>query len=133
MSASMTRWGKFAKRLLLYGILLDMLVGPKPKASAGTLENGNQTAKVVSVRKVLRDQYFGSRYPHTHYYLLYISLGFSDQTYCSEYETPVLDEIWDVSSAINQNVSVAVNGQSFLITAPKGHKLKAHMAKANQC
>jgi hypothetical protein len=51
-----------------------------------------QTAQILSVRKVLRNQYFVSRHPQIHYYLLYISLRISDQTYCSEFETPVLDE-----------------------------------------
>jgi hypothetical protein len=51
-----------------------------------------QTAQILSVRKVLRNQYFVSRHPQIHYYPLYISLRISDQTYCSEFETPVLDE-----------------------------------------
>ncbi|HEV2397143.1 MAG TPA: hypothetical protein VGS27_09410 [Candidatus Sulfotelmatobacter sp.] len=100
---------------------------------SGALQNGIRTAKVLSVRKVLRNQYFLSRYPQMHYYMLYISLSVSDQTYCTEYETPVLDEIADVTSAINQNISVIVKGKSVLIQAPKGHKLKAHLAKGSQC
>jgi hypothetical protein len=45
--------------------------------------NGNQqTAQTLSVRKVLGNQYFVSRYPQIHYYMLYISLRISDQTYC---------------------------------------------------
>jgi hypothetical protein len=126
-------WSKIPLRLFLYGALLGIMIGPAPQASGGTLENGNQTANVLGVRKTLRDQYFVSRYPHIHYYILYISLRVSDQTYCGEYETPVLDEIWDITSAIHQDVSVVVNGKSFLIQAPKGHKLKAHLDKLNQC
>lgn len=133
MSSSMSWWSKIPLRLLLFSFLLDIFIGPVSQASGGTLENGDRKATVLSVRKVLRDPYFTSRYPHTHYYILYISLKVSDQTYCSEYETPVLDEIWDVTSAINQDVSVVVNGKSFLIQAPKGHKLKAHVAGASQC
>ena len=64
---------------------------------------------MLSVRKVLRDQYPLSRHPQIHlihYCLLYISLSVSDQTYWTEYETPVLDEIADVTSAINQKALV---------------------------
>jgi hypothetical protein len=129
----MSWWSKIPLRLALYGILLEIFIAPVLRASSGTMENGNRTAKVLGVRKVLRDPYFVSRYPHTHYYILYISLIVSDQTYCSEYETPVLDEIWDVTSAINHDVTVVVNGKSLLIQAPKGHQLKAHLANANQC
>ena len=133
----MTPW-KFLERVLLYGVLLDVFIDPQAQASgsehlSGALQNGSQTAKVLSVRKVLRDQCFLSRYPRIHYYVLYISLSFVDQTYCTEYETPVLDEITDVTSAVNQNVSVSVRGKSVLIRAPKGHKLKAHLAKGSPC
>lgn len=128
---------KIPKPVLLYSVLNAFMVA-RPWASdsqnpSGALQNGIRTAKVLSVRKVLRNQYFLSRYPQIHYYMLYISLSVSDQTYCTEYETPVLDEIADVTSAINQNISVIVKGKSVLIQAPKGHKLKAHLAKGSQC
>ena len=134
----MTRSSKFPQDLLIYVVLLGVFIAPIARASGsehtgGTPENGNGTAKVLSVRKVLREQYFLSRYPQIHYYLLYISLSISDQSYCTEYETSVLDEIADVTSAINQNVAVAVKGKTVLIQAPKGHKLKAHLAKGSQC
>ena len=58
---------------------------------AGSAKEGEQDGKILSVRKILRNQYFLSRYPQIHYYMLYISLTVSDQTYCTEYETPVLD------------------------------------------
>ena len=74
---------------------------------APTSSNENQqTARILSVRKVLRNQYFVSRYPQIHDYMLYISLRISDQTYCSEYETPVLNEIEDVTSATGKSVEV---------------------------
>lgn len=64
-------------------------IDPKAQPSAsehlsGALQNANQTAKVLSARKVLRCQYFLSRYPQIHSYLLYISFGVVDQTYCTE-------------------------------------------------
>jgi hypothetical protein len=128
----MSWWCKIPLRLLPYGLLV-ILIGPVPQVSGQMRVKENQTAMVLGVRKVLRGQNFTSRYPHIQYYILFISLKVSDQTYCSEYETPVLDEILDVTSAINQDVSVFMNGKSFLIQAPKGHKLKAHLANANQC
>jgi len=71
--------------------------GPAPPQ--GSSSEGQQTGKIVSVRKVLRNPYYFSRYPRIHYYLLYFSVRASGQTYCSEYETPVLEEIDDVFSA----------------------------------
>lgn len=133
----MTRW-QMLERVLICAVLLDVFMAASSRASdsehsSGALQSGSQTAKVLSVRTVLRDQYFVSRYPHTHYYILYISLSVSDQTYCFEYETPILDEIVDATSAINQKVVVDVKGKSVWIQAPKGHKLKAHLSKGTQC
>jgi hypothetical protein len=96
-------------------------------------KESQQTAEILSVRKVLRNQYFVSRYPQIHYYLLYISLRVSDRTYCSEYETPVLDEIEDGSAAIGKSVEVVLKGKNIAIRTPKGHKLKAHLVDGKQC
>jgi hypothetical protein len=65
---------------------------PPPSSST----KGQQIGKILSVRKVLENRYFVSRYPQIHYYLLYFAVRTSDQTYCAEYETPVLDEIDDL-------------------------------------
>jgi hypothetical protein len=79
-------------------------------AVASTSEQ-KQTARVVSVRKVLRTPYFVSRYPQIHYYMLYFALRVSDQTYCGEYETPVLDEIDDLVTCNDRDVDVVLNGK----------------------
>ena len=94
---------------------------------------GQQIAKVLSVRKVLRNQYFVSRYPQIHYYMLYISLRISDQAYCAEYETPVLDEIDDVLSASGKDVEVVLKDKKIILRTPKGRKLKARVVEGKQC
>ncbi len=80
-------------RVLLAMFVLEVCLAPIQCAygsgRAPTSSNESQlAAQVLSVRKVLRNQYFVIRYPQIHYYMLYISLRISDQTYCSEYETP---------------------------------------------
>jgi hypothetical protein len=85
--------------LLATGILAATTYGlgsPPPPSSSG---EDQQTGKILTVRKVLENRYFVSRYPQIHYYLLYFAVRTSDQTYCAEYETPVLDEIDDLFSA----------------------------------
>jgi hypothetical protein len=57
----------------------------------------------------LQNHYFVSRYPQIHYYLLYLAVRTSDQTYCVEYETPVLDEIDDLFSAKDRRISLATS------------------------
>jgi hypothetical protein len=94
---------------------------------------GQQIGKILSVRKVLENRYVGSRYPQIHYYLLYFAVRTSDQTYCAEYETPVLDEIDDLFSAKDQNVAVVLKGKSLTLRTPKGRKIKARFVDQNQC
>ncbi|MGA9389834.1 MAG: hypothetical protein WBV69_05245 [Candidatus Sulfotelmatobacter sp.] len=94
---------------------------------------GQQIGKILSVRKVLENRYFVSRYPQIHYHLLYFEMRTSDQTYCAEYETPVLDEIDDLLSAKDKDVEVVLKGKSLTLRTPKGRKLKAHLVEQKQC
>jgi len=92
-----------------------------------------QVGKVISVRKVLRDPYFFSRYPRIHYYLLYFAVRASDRTYCSEYETPVLDEIDDMFSAKDKDVEFMFKGKNLTLRTPHGRTIKAHLVDEKQC
>lgn len=131
-------WSKSAKHILLYTVLLGVFMTPRPQlfgspGSDAAANNGQQTAKILSLREVLRNQYFLGRYPQIHYYILYIALSISDQTYCTEYETPVLDEIEDISSATGQKINAEMKGKSIILRAPKGHKLKTRVVDGNHC
>jgi hypothetical protein len=120
--------------MLILGVFHAPIQCAYGSASAPMSSNeSQQTARILSVRNVLRNQYFVSRYPQIHYYMLYISLRISDQTYCSEYETPVLDEIEDVSSANDKTVEVVLKGKSIAIRTPNGRKLKTRLVEAKYC
>ncbi len=82
---------------------------------------------------MLGNRYFVSRYPQIHYYLLYLAVRTSDQTFCTEYETPVLDEIDDLFSAKDKEVEFVLNGKNLTLKTPRGRKIKAHLVKQNQC
>jgi hypothetical protein len=102
---------------------------PSPSSSS----EGEQIGKILSVRKALRNQYFGSRYPQMHYYLLYFAVRTSTQSYCAEYETPVLDEIDDLFSVRDKDVEFVLKGKSLTLRTPRGRKLKAHLVEQKQC
>jgi hypothetical protein len=102
---------------------------PPPTSSS----EGQQVGKILSVRKVLENRYFVSRYPQIHYYLLYFAVRTSDQTYCAEYETPVLDEIDDLFSAKDKDVEFVLKGKSLTLRTPKGRKVKAKWVEQKQC
>lgn len=128
-------WSKSAKRLLRHGVFVAVLITPQVFGSPGlsAAKDVEQVAKVTGVRKILRNQYFVSRYPQIHYYMLYISIDLSGQTYCTEYETPVLEVIADVSSAVGQNVNVVMKGKNIIVRTPKDHKLKTRVVDRNRC
>ena len=106
------------------------LGSPPPPSSS---DEGQQTGKILTVQKVLENRYFVSRYPQIHYYLLYIAVRTSDQTYCVEYETPVLDEIDDLFSAKDKEVEFVLNAKNLTLRTPRGRKIKAHLVKQDQC
>jgi hypothetical protein len=64
---------------------------PPPSSS----NEGHQIGKILSVRKVLANRYFGSRYPQTHYYLLYFAFA-RPTRHIALSTKPVLDEIDDL-------------------------------------
>ena len=103
--------------------------GPPPSSA----NESQHIGKVLSVRKVLENRYFVSRYPQIHYYLLYFAVRTSAQTYCAEYETPVLDEMDDLFSAKDKDVKFVLKGKSLTLRTPKGRKLKAHLVEQKQC
>jgi hypothetical protein len=94
---------------------------------------GRRVAKIMSVRKVLETHYFASRYPQIHYYMLYLAVRIDDQTYCSAYETPVLDEINDALAAQGKDVEAVLKQKRLTVITPKGYRLRAHLVQAKQC
>jgi hypothetical protein len=102
---------------------------PPPSSSS----EGQQIGKILTVRKVLENRYVVSRYPQIHYYLLYFAVRTSEQTYCAEYETPVIDEIDDVFSAKDKDVEIVFKGKSLTLRTPRGRKLKARLVEQKLC
>ena len=103
---------------------------PPPPSSPG---EGQQIGKILTLQKVLENRYFVSRYPQIHYYLLYIAVRTSDQTYCVEYETPVLDEIDDLFSAKDKEVEFMLKGKNLTLRTPHGRRIKTHLADEKRC
>jgi hypothetical protein len=65
--------------------------------------------------------------------MLYFAIRVSERTYCSEYETPVLDEIDEVFLAKGKNVEFVLKGKSLTLKTPKGRKLKARLVGEERC
>jgi len=81
----------------------------------------------------LRTPYFLSRFPQIHYYMLYLAVRVADQTYCTEYETPVLEEIDDLFSVRDKDVELVLKRKSLTLRTPTGRKIKARLVEQKQC
>jgi hypothetical protein len=127
------RQGALAVVLLAGVFLVPICYAQGSEPPPASSSEAAQTGKLLSVRKILRTPNFGSRYPQIHYYMLYFAIRVSERTYCSEYETPVLDEIDDLLPAKDKDVEFVLKGKRLTLRTPKGRKLKARLVEQKQC
>lgn len=92
-----------------------------------------QTARILNVRRVLRSHLFVSRYPQTHDFDVYFAIRIAHQSYCADYETPVLDEIEDLNSCVGKEVEVTLDEKRIVVYTPHQRRLKAHLVRDAQC
>ena len=116
--------------LLVWYVVLGK-AGYAASARSTSLQSNQarQIGELLRVRKILHHEYFVSRYPRIHHFLLYSTVRVSDQNVSAEYETPVLDEIDDLFSAMGTHVEVEFRGNN----PTWWRKLKTHLVKATQC
>jgi hypothetical protein len=57
----------------------------------------------------------------------------SSNSYCVDYETPVLDEVQDLRSANGKEVRIEMLGKKLAVVLPTGRKIKAELVKQTQC
>lgn len=100
---------------------------------AQTASSDYQSAKVLSVREVRHAGFRNSRYPTTPQYTLDLAVQFAGQTYCTGYETPILDEVHDLMAVNGKDVQVSVHGKQIQLLLPNGRHVKADMVKSEQC
>jgi hypothetical protein len=92
-----------------------------------------QKAKVLSVREVRHASFRTSRYPTTPQYTMDLSVQLAGQTYCTGYETPVLDEVRDLQAVNGKDVQVSLHGKQIQFLLPNGRKVRADIVKPTQC
>jgi hypothetical protein len=114
---------------LCFALIYVFLVSPVALAEASY-----QTAKVLSVRSMRHmDGPSPSRFPRPIYFTVDFAFRISAQSYCTGYETPVLDEVQDLQAAQGKDVQVEVRGKKLIVVLPTGRKIKAELEKPTQC
>jgi len=119
--------------LLATVVLAATRYAPGSAPPPSSPSEGQQVGKILSVRKTLGTPYLVNRYGRIHSYRLNFAVRVSDQTYCSEYETPVLDEIDDLFAAKDKDVEIVLKGNSLTLRTPTGRKLKVRLVEQKQC
>jgi len=116
---------------------LALLLATPPslaQAPSGVPPDGLQTARIVSVRQVKQTNSFPmSRYPTVARFTVDFAFRLAGGSYCTAYETPVLDEVQDLVSANGQEVKVEVHGKKITVILPNGRKIRAELVKDTQC
>jgi hypothetical protein len=73
------------------------------------------------------------RYPTVARFTLDVAFRIAGQSYCTDYETPVLDEVQELNAANGRDVKVEVRGKKITIILPSGRRIRTEMAKETQC
>lgn len=102
--------------------------------SSDSPPEGYQTARVLSVRQLKQTSGFPmGRYPTVARFTLDVAFRIAGQSYCTDYETPVLDEVQELNAANGRDVKVEVRGKKITIILPSGRRIRTEMAKETQC
>jgi hypothetical protein len=115
-------------------IVLSVIVCPVLEPSVVLTQTTYQTATVVSVRSIRHmDGPSPSRFPRPIYFTIDFAFRMSAQSYCTGYETPVLDEVQELQASQGKNVQVEMRGKKLIVVLPTGRKIKAQLEKPTQC
>jgi hypothetical protein len=96
--------------------------------------DGFQTARVLSVRQLKQISGFPmSRYPTVARFTLDVAFRIDGQSDCTDYETPVLDEVHDLIDANGRDVKMEIHGKRITIILPSGRRIRTEMARETQC
>lgn len=104
------------------------------QAPSSVPPDGLHTARIVSVRQIKQTNSFPmSRYPTVARFTIDFAFRLASGTYCTAYETPVLDEVQDLVSATGQEVKVEIHGKKITVILPNGRRIRAELVKDTQC
>jgi hypothetical protein len=117
--------------VLLLAVSTYLIFASPPTVLA---EDSYQTATVVSVRQIRRAPGLNpSRFSGPVYFTIDFALRVSANSYCVDYETPVLDEVQDLRSANGKEVKIEMHGKKLAVVLPTGRRIKAELVKQTQC
>jgi hypothetical protein len=118
-------------RFVLLPLVLTCLILASPIAVAQT---SYQTATVVSVRSIRHmNGPSPSRFPRPIYFTIDFAFRISTQSYCTGYETPVVDEVQDLLASQGKDIRVEMHGKKLMVVLPSGRRIKAELEKPTQC
>jgi len=88
---------------------------------------------VESVRSLRHASFPVSRYPTTPYYTIDLALTIGNRAYCVSYETPVLNEVRDLTTASETEIGVVLTGKNVLLILQDGRKIHGSLTNLSRC
>jgi hypothetical protein len=93
-------------------VAMCLICGSSQVLGQAAMSSARESARITGVRRVLRRPIlFTTRYSRIHDFDVYFSLRTPQETYCIDYETPVLDEIRDLASSEGKEIDVSLNAK----------------------
>ena len=120
------RSGRMIRAAAMLGLMLGFCFGAQgqnPTAKTGTIIETHSDKRVVQT----------GRWYVTRQFTVNFAVKCSDQTYCGEFTTTVINEVDDLMASKGQPVELLESGKDIDVTLHNGRRIKAHQVAANKC
>lgn len=121
----------FIRTVVMLGMMLALcLSGQGQKAaSSGTAPKNGTIVEARSDKRVVQT----GRWYVTRQFTVDFAVKCSDQTYCGEVTTTVVNEVDDLMASKGQPVELLESGKDIDVTLNNGRRIRAHQVAANKC
>src|SRR5208283_5527959 len=129
------RSGRLVRVAAMLGIMFVFCLGARGQNSspaASSSATGAKTGTIVeahSDKKVVQT----GRWMVVREFTVNFAVKCSDQTYCGEVTTTVINEVDDLMASKGQPVDLLESGKDIEVTLHNGRRIKAHQVAANKC
>lgn len=119
--------------VVVCGLMFVLSVGAQSSTPAGeSSSTGTRTGTLVDARSDKKVVQTG-RWMVVRQFTVNFAVKCSNQTYCGEITTTVVNEVDDVMASKGQPVQLAESGKDIDVTLHNGRRIKAHQVAANKC
>ena len=112
--------------------LCSIAQGQNATSAASSSATGPKAGTIVDTHSDKRVVQTGRWYV-TRQFTVDFSVKCTDQTYCGEVTTTVVNEVDDLMASKGKPVELLASGKDIDVTLQNGRRIKAHQVAANKC